>query len=69
MKYYPWPASAITPADMALLHRQREENSPRVPINELLARAIRMAYAGAQKPGRADEPVPVTVRQETRLAA
>jgi hypothetical protein len=42
-KYF-WPASAITPADMALVYRVREATHPRVPISELIARAIRETY-------------------------
>ena len=41
---YPWPASAINPKDMALLHSVRESTSPRVPISVLVARAVRAAY-------------------------
>jgi hypothetical protein len=42
-KYF-WPASAITPADMALVYAVRESSQPRVPISELIARAIRQQY-------------------------
>ena len=41
---YPWPASAINPQDMALLHSVREATSPRVPISVLVANAVRAAY-------------------------
>lgn len=41
---YPWPASAITPEDMSLLHRVRECGPERTPITELLARAVRETY-------------------------
>jgi hypothetical protein len=41
-----WPASAITPAETALLFHARQATSPRVPISQLLARAVRQAYAG-----------------------
>ena len=44
---YPWPASAITKEDMALLHSVRESSSPRVPISVLLARAVRATYGQA----------------------
>jgi hypothetical protein len=44
---YPWPASAITPQDMALLHSVRESSEPRVPISVLVARAVRAAYGQA----------------------
>ena len=42
-KYF-WPASAITPADMALLHQAREAAATRIPISQLIARAIRETY-------------------------
>ncbi len=41
---YPWPASAITPDVMALLYQARAKSSPRVPINRLLADAVRTAF-------------------------
>ncbi len=41
---YPWPASAINPRDMTLLHSVRESTSPRVPISVLVARAVRACY-------------------------
>jgi hypothetical protein len=41
---YPWPASALTPADMAVLHAVRESSGPRIPITELIARAVRQTY-------------------------
>ena len=40
---YPWPASAITAADMALLHRARQAAAPHIPITELIAQAVREA--------------------------
>jgi hypothetical protein len=47
---YPWPASAINPKDMALLHCVRETSSPRVPISMLVARAVRACYGQALNP-------------------
>ena len=44
---YPWPASAINPKDMALLHSVRESTSPRVPITVLVASAVRATYGQA----------------------
>ena len=41
---YPWPSSAISPADMVLLHSVREASNPRVPISVLVARAVRATY-------------------------
>jgi hypothetical protein len=55
-KYY-WPASAITPADMALLHAVRESSQPRVPISHLIARAIRQQYGQARVPDAPAEPL------------
>ena len=42
---YPWPASAISPTEMAILHRIRESSRPRVPITRLIAQAIRHQYS------------------------
>ena len=42
---YPWPASAISPIEMAILHRVRESSRPRVPITRLIAQAIRHQYS------------------------
>lgn len=44
---YPWPASAIEPKDMALLHSVREFSEKRVPISVLVARAVRACYGHA----------------------
>ena len=55
MSYYQWPASALTAEEMALLHRAREQSSPRIPINRLLAQAVRLAFG--ERTG--DAPVPV----------
>ena len=40
-KYF-WPASAITPEDMALLHAARAEKH--IPISRLIAQAVRNQY-------------------------
>ena len=45
---YPWPASAITPQDMALLHSVRETAAKRVPITALVAEAVRQCYGQPQ---------------------
>ena len=42
---YPWPASAITTDDMAILHAVRESSLPRLPITALIAIAVRKTYA------------------------
>ena len=41
---YPWPASALTADDMARLHAVREAGPDRVPITQLIAQAVRLAY-------------------------
>jgi hypothetical protein len=41
---YPWPASAITTQDMAMLHKARESGRKRVPITSLVAEAVRVRY-------------------------
>ena len=41
---YPWPASALTRDEMAMLHRARERSPGRVPITQLIAEAVRAAY-------------------------
>ena len=46
-KYF-WPASAITPDDMALLYAARAASPQRISISELIARAVRQAYGQAQ---------------------
>ncbi len=57
---YQWPASALTPADMKLLHAVREAR-PETPITELIARAVRREYGLIQR----QDPNP----QETRKCA
>ena len=47
---YPWPASALTTEDMAVLHAVRETSSHRVPITQLIAEAVRMTYAQIPQP-------------------
>ena len=41
---YPWPASRISRSEMALLHQARQSSEPRVPITELIRRAVVNAY-------------------------
>ncbi len=41
---YPWPASALTQADMSMLHAVREGGETHIPITELIARAVRATY-------------------------
>ena len=47
---YPRPASAITPQDMALLHKARKSAGRRTPISSLVAEAVRVTY-GSSNPG------------------
>jgi hypothetical protein len=42
--HYPWPSSAVSEDDMAMLHAARERSVPRVPITKLLHRAIVATY-------------------------
>ena len=44
---YPWPASAINSADMAVLHSVRENSKHRLPISVLVANAVRACYGQA----------------------
>ncbi len=41
---YPWPASALGPKEMAMLHQRRESLPERTPITRLIAEAVRAAY-------------------------
>ena len=52
---YPWPASAISPTEMAILHRIREASRPRVPITRLIAQAIRHQYSRYSQSGQVTE--------------
>jgi hypothetical protein len=60
---YPWPASAITPEDMALIHAVRESSRPRIPITRLLAHAVRETF------GRYAETTPAGKLPEERKDA
>jgi hypothetical protein len=53
---YPWPASAITPQDMAVLHCVRENAERRVPISVLVARAVRACYGQALQSHALNQP-------------
>lgn len=64
---YPWPASALTPEDMARLHAVRESCHPRVPITTLIARAIRTQYEQVTETAQ-PEPTPVS-HSERKTAA
>ena len=41
---YPWPASALSKADLKLLHAVRESSQPHVSITDLIAHAVRATY-------------------------
>lgn len=45
---YPWPASALSPAEMKLLYVARETHPDRLPITRLIAEAVRSAYQSSQ---------------------
>jgi len=49
---YPWPASAISEDEMAMLYTAREASITRVPITELLRRAVVEAYGQQTGAGR-----------------
>jgi hypothetical protein len=43
-KYF-WPSSGLRPSvEMDLLYRARESSTPRIPITQLIARAVRETY-------------------------
>ena len=42
---YPWPASALTSDEMALLYHARERSPDRIPITQLIREAVRFAFA------------------------
>ena len=47
---YPWPASALSKADLKLLHAVRESSQPRVSITDLVAHAVRTTYGNQAAP-------------------
>jgi len=60
---YPWPASAISEEEMALLHTAREASTRRVPITKLIQRAIIDAYGKAEV-SNSDNCRPVSAMKE-----
>ena len=46
--HYPWPASALTGDEMAMLYHFRESHPDRIPITRLIADAVRAAYGSSQ---------------------
>ena len=66
---YPWPASALTSDEMAMLHRARERSPDRIPITQLIREAVHVAFAVPSSPqprsthdpnrkSKPEEPVP-----------
>ena len=49
--HYPWPASALTSADMLVLYRTKHRSSQRTPIAQLIADAVRRAYGPGARAG------------------
>ena len=47
---YPWPASALTHDEMAMLFLARESNPDRIPITRLIADAVRAQYGHLAHP-------------------
>jgi hypothetical protein len=47
---YRWPATSLSAADMAALYAVRESSRPRIPISDLIARAVRAQYGKAVLP-------------------
>ncbi len=41
---YPWPASALGPEEMRLLHEVRESGAERIPITRLIRDAVIETY-------------------------
>lgn len=41
---YPWPSSALTVQDMKMLYYVQKSLSPKVPITQLIAQAVRAMY-------------------------
>ena len=70
---YPWPASAIGPIEMAILHRIRESSRPRVPITRLIAQAICNQYSQCRQVTETSltalQPEPESEPQPERRAA
>lgn len=50
MPRYAWPSSALTAEDMAVLFQVRESGACRVPISQLIARAVRETYGSQSAP-------------------
>ena len=47
---YPWPASALSRDEMALLYHARERSLDRIPITQLIREAVRVAFAVPSSP-------------------
>ena len=60
---YPWPASALTAADMRVLYHTKHRQSAQPAITRLIAEAIRKTYGAAptrpgERPSRCQPPHP-----------
>ena len=57
---YPWPASALTSDEMALLYHARERSPHRIPITQLIREAVRFAFAvpSSPQPRSTHDPTP-----------
>lgn len=64
MTRYPWPASAINADDMATLFRVRENGANRIPITQLIARAVRETYGRQAEPRLVVLPQPQNQQQK-----
>ena len=42
---YPWPASALSRDEMAMVHHARECSPGHIPITQLIREAVRVAFA------------------------
>ena len=61
---YPWPASAISEQEMALLYQAREASKPRVPITELIRRAVVETYGQQREHDAVLDPIPAQPLRE-----
>lgn len=47
---YPWPASALSEEDMAILYHTRESDPERKPITQLIREAVQAMYGQKNQP-------------------
>ena len=64
---YPWPASALTSDEMALLYHARERSPDRIPITQLIREAVRFAFAvpSSPQPRSTHDPTPTFQPEES----